>query len=138
LRKFKQQAVTQGKIAKTHRTNGASTEQLSPIFSFRYLQRSTPYCISCCSNDEKASFADKMNKLSQLTWADIKRAPRHGLGCEKIDRNSIRATIPERVTDDTAILAFRFHGKAPMVGFRDRETFHVLWFDANFSLYQHN
>ena len=41
---------------------------------------------------------------------------RHGLGCEKIQQSSIRVSIPKRVTPDVTLLAFRFYGKAPIIG----------------------
>ncbi|MCC6394513.1 MAG: hypothetical protein IT167_28210 [Bryobacterales bacterium] len=108
-----------------------------PKFSLRYL--SPDYCITACNKEEKAAFADTMKRMSQLTWAQLRQAPRHGLGYEKIERESIRARIPEVITADVNIIAFRFHGKAPMVGFRAGDgTFHVIWFDRGFQLYGHS
>lgn len=46
--------------------------------------------------------------------------------------------MPEFITEDKAnLLAFRFSGKKPMVGYRIRNIFYVLWFDAAFELYDH-
>lgn len=110
-------------------------EQNPPVFSLRYLQGD--YCISQCTRDEKAAFAERMHRLSQLTWAQLKQAPRHGLGFEKIARHNIRAGIPAHVTPDTDLLAFRFEGLKPMVGYRRDSTFFVLWLDRDFTLYPH-
>jgi hypothetical protein len=68
---------------------------------------------------------------------DIKFAPRHGLGTEKIARSSIKAPIPDRVTDDAEFLALRYNGKHPMIGFRDGRIFYVIILDHNFSAYRH-
>lgn len=106
-----------------------------PIFSLHYLNRE--YCLSCCNSEEKAAFADTMHKLSQLTWQQIDCAPRYGSGYEKIARNAIRSGIPSHVTDDVNFIAFRFCGMAPMVGYRDRNIFHVIWLDRAFTLYDH-
>lgn len=62
---------------------------------------------------------------------------KHGCGHEKIDRDAINATIPAFVTEDTNLLAFRFFGKAPFVGFRKDEVFYILWIDRSFDLYKH-
>ncbi|MEO0985245.1 MAG: hypothetical protein AAFY20_06815 [Cyanobacteria bacterium J06639_14] len=106
-----------------------------PVFSFHYLNRD--FCLSCCIEREKAAFADTMHRLSQLTWNEIQGSHKHGLGCEKIQRNRLRSSIPSHITEDVNFLAFRFYGKAPMVGYRDRNIFHVIWFDRAFTLYDH-
>jgi hypothetical protein len=110
-------------------------EQQKPVFSLHYLNRD--FCLSACNRDEKASFADAMYKLSQITWNEVICSHRHGLGFEKISRDAIKSTIPEHLTDDVRMIAFRFHGKAPMVGYRDGNVFHVIWFDRAFTLYDH-
>lgn len=76
-------------------------------------------------------------KVSQLTWQEINQAPRHGLGTEIIDRLAIKDRLPGCITEDTNILALRFHGKAPMVGFRLAEVFYIVWLDRAFQLYDH-
>ena len=72
-----------------------------------------------------------------MTWAQIKTADRMGLGFETIARSSITAGIPRHITDDVRLLAFRFFGNAPMVGYRDGRVFFVLWLDRSFTLYNH-
>jgi hypothetical protein len=86
---------------------------------------------------EKAAFADTLAKLSRLTWGEILRSSRQGLGHEKINRSAIKAAIPQHVTDDVNFIAFRFHGRKPMVGYRDMEIFYIIWLDRDFTLYDH-
>ncbi len=109
--------------------------QDKPVFSFHYLQDS--HCISLCSTKQKASFVNTMRLLSKLTWQEIKSLPKHGLGSEKIPRNSMYATVPNQVAEDEALLAFRFFGRAPMVGIRRQQIFHIIWFDKDFNVYNH-
>lgn len=115
--------------------SSGSSQNLRPVFSLEYLGGN--YCLSKCELAEKAAFAERLHKLSQLTWAEIQRAHRHGLGCETITRDSIKASPPPAVTDDVRFLAFRFNGMAPMVGYRDGRIFFVIWLDRDFSLYDH-
>ena len=69
---------------------------------------------------------------------EITNLPKKGQGFEKIPRGQILAGIPAQITEDvTDFWAFRFHGKAPMVGYKSGEVFHVLWFDPDFTLYNH-
>jgi len=118
-----------------HDAPDISPQQMRPKFSFEHLRNG--YCILDCTAEQKAAFADRLRELSQLTWQQIQNSPRHGQGCEIIDRSSIREPIPANITDDVKIIAFRCIGKAPMVGYRADEVFFVVWIDRCFSLYNH-
>jgi hypothetical protein len=108
---------------------------VAPVFCLRHL--ADGWKISDCERDDQAAFALTAEKLSQLTWQEIRSAPRHGLGTEKISRDALKAAVPATVTEDVQFLAFRFSGKKAMVGFRSREIFHVVWLDPSFTLYDH-
>ncbi|NOT58991.1 MAG: hypothetical protein HOP19_02075 [Acidobacteria bacterium] len=125
----------QGKRILAHDVDEPNHDQKCPVFSFEHLQ--SAYCITNCTSDERAAFTERMRLLSQLTWAQIKCLPKHGLGFEKIAQHAIQTGIPSHITADVALIAFRFFGKAPMVGYRDRRIFHILWFDRDFTLYDH-
>jgi hypothetical protein len=93
-----------------------SPDDEHPVFSLRYLQ--DDFGLRHCTREEKAALIDTLYRLSQLTWAQLRLAPRHGLGYERIASRAIRAPNPHGVTEDVAYIAFRFHGLAPMVGYR--------------------
>ena len=108
-----------------------------PIFSLERLQEGR-YCFSEMDDAHKASFAEAIFKRRNISWAEIKKLNRHKLGFEKISRNSIGAPMPQFITEDVDhFLAFRFSGMKPMVGYRSRDIFYVLWFDSSFDLYEH-
>lgn len=115
--------------------NARLIDSSPPIFSLRYLQKG--YCVDCCERDEKAALADKLFRLSSLSWSEIRHLPRHGLGYEKIARSSLKAGIPAHITEDADFIAFRFCGKAPMVGYKLGGTFYIVWLDRAFTLYDH-
>lgn len=123
------------RIATPSQTRDISPEQQKPVFSLYYLRRD--FCLSACSKDEKAAFADTLHKLSQITWNEISSSSRHGAGYERIRKDAIRSGIPAHLREDVNFIAFRFFGKAPMVGYRDENIFHVVWIDRAFSLYDH-
>ena len=75
--------------------------------------------------------------LSRMTWQEIYQAPRHGLGAEKIAQSAIRPALPSLLTEDIGLIALRFSGRKPMVGFRDTNVFRLLWLDHDFSVYDH-
>jgi hypothetical protein len=107
----------------------------TPVFCLRYVDPN--YCITGCNAEQKAAFIDTMRTLSRITWLQIRFAGRRGLGTEKIDRDAINRPIPDHITEDEPILAVRFWEKARMVGYREREIFRIVWFDANYDLYDH-
>ncbi|MFZ2398248.1 MAG: hypothetical protein WAW31_06230 [Smithella sp.] len=126
------------KINAGNATKDVSADDAPPIFS---LKISKKYCITACTSEEQKQFALTLHQLSQSPWSDLRQAGRHGTGYEIIPKKIIKgATIPEEVTKDVHIIAFRFSGKKPMVGYRDaldRRIFHILWLDRKFCLYNH-
>lgn len=124
-----------GERIRARESTTGSTDGLTPIFCLRYLQ--DPFCVVSCEQQEQAALAVTLRRLSFMTWAQIRNAPRHGLGTEKIARESLRAPVPEGITEDVVFLAIRFHGKAPMVGYRSGQVFHIVWLDRAFTLYPH-
>lgn len=103
--------------------------------SLRHIRNS--HCISTCDDSETKSFADKVRILTSKTWTEINGMSRHGLGSEQISRVSLKVQVPQHLTDDVNIIAFRFCGMKPMIGYRDGPVFYVLWFDRAFDCYAH-
>jgi hypothetical protein len=115
-----------------------STDPLPPTFSLHHMQLNSKYCLTHGDEYQRAQFASKLRELSQMTWTRIKASGRHSLGCEEIPRRQIKAPIPSSLKEDAALLSFRCIGKKPMVGFRDGHTFHILWIDFDWTLYNHS
>ncbi len=127
----------QGRRISTDEHDSVDTFRLPPKFCLRRLRPG--YSIPDCEKDEKAAFADRLFELSRLTWAQLVNAGRHGQGYEKIDRTSIKGDrVPEDISADVSIIAFRCIGLAPMVGYRTSDgVFNILWIDRAFKLYSH-
>lgn len=136
-RRLKRPSPDQGRRFQVADTLDEPPDQHPPLFSLRYLDRRT-YSLAACQQQEKAAFADTLDRLSQLPWSDLRLSPRHGLGYEQIARQAIRAPMPAHLTEDVQrLIAFRFAGRAPMVGYRVQAVFHILWLDRDFTLYNH-
>ena len=114
-----------------------NSETMHPVFALDKMQDGSGFSVNCCDESNRAAALSRFFLLSRMTWNEIKNAPRHGLGTEKIARSSIKAPIPAAVTEDVTFLALRYKGKAPMVGYRDGRIFYVLYFDHDFTLYDH-
>lgn len=136
-KRFKQPPKESGnKLATPSDKQEIPPEQQPPIFSLRYLEGE--YCLTKCDKDDQAAFALKLHRLSKLTWSQIQSQDRHKLGYEKIARDAIKVPIPKFITEDVNIIAFRFSGLKPMVGYRDKAVFYIIWLDRDFTLYKHS
>ncbi|GAB6393517.1 MAG: hypothetical protein MdMp014T_2890 [Treponematales bacterium] len=106
-----------------------------PCFSF---QNTHPrYGAASCDEKQRSDLCLTLERLSALTWTDIEGAHRHGLGAEKISRDAIKPDLPGGVPKSATLLAIRFSGKAPMIGYRERNIFHIVFLDGHFSVYNH-
>lgn len=108
----------------------------SPVFSFVYLQ--TGRNLEKMQKEEKIALFDSIVQRSAMTWHEIVFSPRHGLGQEIIKQSSLKVPIPPVVKKDTNIIALRYNGTKPIVGFRDKNIFHVLWIDWDYKVYSHS
>jgi hypothetical protein len=111
---------------------GVSTQHEKLRFSF---EKFVMNCAHPCEHSELISLIDRLRQLSGITWADVLQSHKHGFGTEKIAQYALKVTLP--VTPDVDVLAFRFEGKKPMLGFRDGAMFYVLWLDRDFTAYKH-
>lgn len=109
-----------------------TSDAMKPLISFRHLD--SKYCGRSCQKDEKAALTDFLLRLGSLTWRELKLAPRQGMGYEII--HNLRVRKPEDFLDDP--IAFRGgHGIMRVIGFREREIFHVVWIDEKGECYPH-
>jgi hypothetical protein len=111
---------------------GVSFQDEPPKFSLRYVQ--SDYCITQCEAVEQLDFIKAMIKRKDVPWKELEKAPHGGLGCEVIRKLNV---ILPKCAEGKSIIAFRYSGEKPMVGFRERDVFYILWFDRSFSVYKH-
>ncbi|MHB8327846.1 MAG: hypothetical protein ACYDB5_10515 [bacterium] len=132
--------INKQKFSESNKIKQPETEKVKinydkekPVFSCIFLDKD--YSIEKCTDEEKLSFLRTIHILSQLTWEVLKQNNRHSLGYEKIAE--VNCSLPPQITDDVKLIAFRFYNKAPMVGFRENQIFHIIFFDRNYKLYNH-
>jgi hypothetical protein len=134
-RRLKPARPKAGSRIKTPVVELENPQALPPLFSLADMQAG--YCVSDCDREHQAGFAVALWERSKMTWLEITLAPRHGLGIEQINRTALKQPIPRKITPDVDFIALRFHGNAPMVGYRDGRIFHILWLDHDLSVYDH-
>jgi len=136
-RKSKIQKPTSNKSNTFTIPNTPNYDEVPVIFSLEKIV-GDKYCFSKLDDEDKKQFAESIYKRKNIKWKDIRTIPKHGLGTEKIPRDQIKGTIPSHITEDISdFLCFRFNGKKPMVGYREKNIFYILWFDKDFTLYNH-
>jgi hypothetical protein len=136
MKRFKSKhQKSQGKIRAPENLE-PNPETLTPIFCMAMMRGDG--CVSQCSQEQQAKFAETLRKLSSLTWAQIKQAHRKGLGSEILPRDEIApAAIPANLSEDVNIIGFRYWEKCRMLCYRKREVLHIFWLDRNYSAYDH-
>lgn len=133
--KFKKGKKKQGKIVSVQEP--PNYNKFPVVFSLEKVQLGK-YCHSSLDQENKACFAEAIFKRKNLTWDDVIQLDRHGLGTEKIPDSKVRCEKPKFLTEDfKEYLVFRYNNLAPMVGYRLKNVFYVLWFDHDFTLYPH-
>lgn len=133
-KKIKPPKPGRGARIETRESVAPNSDDLPPVFSFEHM--ADTHCVTACEQQEQAAFAEALFRRGRLPWKELRQAPRHGLGYEKIDRLNVQ--LPKTVTEDVSIIAFRCIGKAPMIGYRDGRVFHILFIDRAFDVYDHS
>lgn len=125
-----------GKIKTPDTTEVQFQEIEHPIFCLRDIH--SKYGLSQCDKKHHSQFIQQLHRLSQLKWSEINVSGRHGMGYEKIQINSLNVPLHIDITDDVKfLLAFRYCGKSPFLGYRQNSLFRILFIDSKFSLYKH-
>jgi hypothetical protein len=114
-----------------------SLDSEPPKFSLHFL--CPDFDVHALDAEGQAAFAKTLQKLSSSSWADLKRAQRHGQGSELIPAGEIKAPIPSQFQGEPKFMVFRYRGMLPMAGVRVRDVYHVLWIEPEFGrLYAHD
>ena len=104
-----------------------------PLFSFKWLQNYS--FVNCADANFFQHFLQRLQKLSDLGWKEIRVSGRHQYGMEKISRKDIKLqALPRIVTPDIdEFVVFRAVGdNRPMIGLLQGKIFHVIFIEANF------
>jgi hypothetical protein len=108
----------------------------TPKFCLAHLV--SGYNLDPLDKSAQAAFAIALQKRSSLTWGEIMRVDRHGLGYEFLSADKFKCAPPHRFEGTEKFMVFRYCGILPMAGVRIRDTFHVLWIERQFGeLYDH-
>lgn len=104
-----------------------------PLFSFRYFKDTSAK--DCKNAKFFLDFLNRLQKLSELGWSEIRKSHTHAFGMEPMPRNQIRhnGLLPAFVTKEVDLHIFRAVGdNRVMVGLQEGIIFHVFFIESKF------
>ena len=111
-----------------------------PLFCFKHLHTSISY--NRCSNIKFfVDFLERLQKLSELGWEEIRKSHRHGFGMEKIPISNVKPQCPSFITPDVKELdVFRATGSNRVfIGIQHEDIFHIIFIESDFGdVYNHS
>lgn len=117
-----------------------------PVFCFKYLTTNNKYNINFLkkSRDKQKAYGAlfyKINELQTQKWEEIYMTNKE-VGLETIKFNNINFNPNNlKLTQDTKVISIRFkRGKYRIIGIKsskNKDVFHVIGFDFNYSAYNH-
>lgn len=110
-----------------------------PLFSFKYL-RDVSYP-DCSDHKFFIDFLNRLQKLSELGWAEIRQSAPHSYGMEPIPAKQMKhkAKLPSFVSKDADLHVFRAVGdNRAFVGLQVGKIFYIFFIEAKFNdIYPH-
>ena len=107
--------------------------------SFRHAAIGGEYCLSACNADQLRSVANTLRVMTTLSWQEIYRSARKGVGKSGLawtpyhDR-AIRRPRPDTIPAEVKLAGIRVSEKFRILGYRLEDTFYVIWFDPSHKL----
>lgn len=122
----------------TIKENGYSSDGKQIIWLFDMIDRSGDFAFDLNRGDFlHKEVLEKIIDYSNMTWAEVKRqthdegkSKHHLLAVDSLSKEAIdrfKAKHLEEYSD--AIFSFAFQNKLRIIGIRENEYFHVLWYD---------
>ena len=128
------------KPSKTTVRVSESSENLKVLWLFDRLDKSGKFAFDISRPDfDHKGFLDKLISYSSMTWSGVRRqthddgkSKHHFLSDAGMFSDEARARIDKlQLWEDTdRIFSFAFSNMLRIIGIRDRERFHVIWYDA--------
>ena len=115
--------------------NSAQFQQIKPKISLSYLDGN--FCISKCTQGEKAEIITTLHRMSKLTWSDLQQLGRKRGGHENIEVKSLNCNVPSEFLEEANALSFHNPQKIPIIGFRREDVFYIIAVDPKLKAYKH-
>lgn len=117
-----------------------SSNSKTPIWLFDNLDRTGKFAFDLERKDfNYKEFLSKMISYSNMTWGEILRqthddgkSKHHILSPDTISKDAIKSIEKKQLIDNVGcVFSFAFQNKLRIIGLKDDEFFHVIWYDPN-------
>lgn len=103
-----------------------------PLFSFKYLKDNS--IKDCVDADFLLKFIMRLRALSNLGWAEIRQAQRHGFGMEPLPQSELvpdTKLLPKFITPEVNLDVFRSNrDNRTFVGFQKGKIFYIFYIES--------
>lgn len=117
----------------------SNSDKAKPIWLFDWLDNDGDFAFDLSRKDfDHHEFLDKMIRYSNMTWSKIKQQT-HDKGKSKhhlLNYESLSKAAKERIEAKglgehiDAIFSFALQNRLRIIGIREGERFHVVWYDS--------
>jgi len=122
-------------------TNSKGQSSENTVFCFKHIDKDYDVenlCGPKTNNKFTKSFIKKLQKISQITLSEVQGDDRKGFGYELLKIEQLKKRIPHSVTIDIQQLnVFVFGGDGRIVGYYNKNIFHILFIDTHLKIYNH-
>ena len=121
-------------------TRNHTTDSRKIIWTFENVDKDGYFAFDVNRDDfQPLEIFDKMIFYSKMTWADIKKATHdngkskhHFLDMDKLSKQAKKRVAKKGLSENSdSIFSFALQNKLRVIGRRENEFFHVLWYDPN-------
>ncbi len=133
-------AKTIASLKHTVKEQGYSTDGKKVIWLFDMIDRSGKFAFDLNRDDFLyREVMEKMIDYSNMTWAEIKKqthdigkSKHHLLSLDMLSKDAFDRFKIMRIEEyEDSIFSFALQNRLRIVGIRENEYFHVLWYDPN-------
>lgn len=115
-----------------------SCEGKVPAWMFDKIDKSGKFAFDISRQDfDHRKFLDKMVSYSSMTWAELKsqthddgKSKHHFLSVDDLSRDAQKRIEAMHLEEDSdRLYSIALENKLRVIGLRERDRFHVLWYD---------
>ena len=123
--------------------NNSSTENLKTIWVFDKIDKNGDFSFDLNKPSfDHFGFLSKMIEYSNQTWAEVRKATHdqskskhHFIAARELSKSAQKRFKDLKLDESSdAIFSFSFNNKLRIIGIRESQFFHVIWYDANHSV----
>ena len=143
-KKMKQTKKNNSLAVKTTIKNGVSYEGIKSAWVFDKIDRNGCFAFDINRDDfDYHEVLEKMISYANMTWGGLRRqthddgkSKHHFLDADKLSKNAKERLVAMHLEEEAdQIYSIALQNKLRIVGLRDKDRFHVLWYDPEHDIY---